>query len=212
MPSQSLEQFYNLLSYVDQLIAIPAKLQSGRGRRHEQDAIHRAGVVMTVAAWQAYIEKVLGEALQAIGNDINDLGNGGPAPNWAKHSYLLRCAALQISIKKFNTPNDTNVRDLLHDALGFNPWPSWTWQKGPRQWNVSEVRSRTNSWVTIRHSVAHGFPLPQNIEWIKNSNGTPRLTLNLLKECRKHFAHIANQTDIAFSTYLNSHHGLAAPW
>jgi hypothetical protein len=63
MSSGSLGECTNLLGSVDQLIIIHGKLQQGRGRRHEQDAIHRAGVVLTVAAWQAYIEKVLTEAL-----------------------------------------------------------------------------------------------------------------------------------------------------
>ena len=43
MPSNAHKQFTELMGYVDQLIGIHGKLQQGKGRRHEQDAIHRAG-------------------------------------------------------------------------------------------------------------------------------------------------------------------------
>lgn len=64
--SEARSSFETQLALVDQLIAIHGKLQAGRGRRYEQDALHRAGVVLTVAAWQAYVEKVIGEALDLI--------------------------------------------------------------------------------------------------------------------------------------------------
>lgn len=210
MPSNSMAAFNDQLEPVNQLVAIHGKLQTGRGRRHEHDAIHRAGVVMTVAAWQAYIEKVLVEGLDAIAADIDN--HAAPAPNWAKHTYKMRRASLLTAIKRFNTPNDVNVRDLFLEALDFSPWPSWCWRSGPRQWSVEEVRSRTNTWVLVRHSVAHGFPLPGNVPWLQDNHCRARLTLGLLKECRRHFTHLVNQTDRSFSAHLVDHHGLAAPW
>ncbi|RUU89389.1 hypothetical protein EOB59_19145 [Mesorhizobium sp. M7A.F.Ca.MR.176.00.0.0] len=165
---------------------------------------------MTVAAWQAYVEKVLAEALDSIANDLQD--PAAAAPRWATHTFLMRRAEVQIEIKKFNTPNDVNVRDIFRNALGFNPWPFWEWRQGPRQWSETEVRSRTNIWVTVRHSVAHGFGLPAGIYWLQGNNGQARLTLGLLKECRKHFAFLVDKTDRAFSAHLVQHHGLMAPW
>lgn len=208
--SESLTAFHNQQELVDQLIAIHGKLQSGRGRRHEQDAIHRAGVVLSVAAWQAYIEKVLLEALETISGDLREPGDA--APNWALHNFNLRRAQIKTLIKKFNTPDDVRVRDLLRDAIGFNPWPSWEWRQGRRQWDAKEVRQRTNHWVKIRHSVAHGFALPADIDWLQDANGRPRLTLWLLNECEKHFAHLAEKTDQALSAYLASEYGLEEPW
>lgn len=99
MSSSSLSQFKTLLGSVDQLIGIHGKLQKGRGRRFEQDAIHRAGVVMTVAAWQAYIEKILEEALEVIGKEIADRQGKMTAPNWARQAYLMRRADIKTSIK-----------------------------------------------------------------------------------------------------------------
>lgn len=212
MPSQSHQAFLDQLKSVEQLIAIHGTLQAGPGRRHEQDAIHRAGVVMTVAAWQAYVEKIIPEALDVIGADIRDPAAVPPAPTWSRNSFLLHCAAVQIQIKKFNTPNAANTRDLLKASFGFDPLPFWVWHQGPRQWDNKRTRKRTEDWVRIRHTIAHGYALPDDMGFLKGVNGNARLTLGLLKECLKHFKHIALKTDDALRDCLENDYGITAPW
>ena len=208
--SNSLNAFTNQLGLVDQLITIHGRLQSGRGRRHQLDALHRAGVVLTVAAWQAYVEKVLAEGLDAIAADMAT--PAAAAPRWSVHTFQMRRAAILNLIKKFNTPDDVRVRDLFQDSIGFNPWTRWNWIQGRRNWSVQEVRDRTNGWVNIRHSIAHGFGLPVNLPWLRDGAGPPRLTLELLQECRRHFVHLVNQTDSAFADFLVTNHALPRPW
>jgi hypothetical protein len=208
--SQAAEDFRRQLAHVDQLVAIHGKLQRGRGRRHETDALHRAGVVLTVAAWQAYVEKIIEEALRAIDADMAN--PAAPAPHWAVHTFQLRRAEIQKTIKKFNTPNDVNVRDIFQDSFSFAPWTSWEWRVGPRQWDSAETRRRTNTWVLVRHSIAHGFSLPPDVAWLQGENGQARLTLSLMKECRKHFAYLVDRTDRAFASHLANIHGIAPPW
>lgn len=70
MASNAFGSFETLLGSVDQLIEIHGRLQTGAGRRHRQDALHRSGVVLTVAAWQAYVEKVSVDALDWIESQI----------------------------------------------------------------------------------------------------------------------------------------------
>jgi len=214
MPSNAHAQFITQLEFVSQLIAIHGKLQTGKGRRYEQDAIHRAGVVMTVAAWESYIEEVVMEALDALERNAGiAVGTGATVvPAWARHAYSLRRAEIAENVKKFNTPNDVKVRDLLLGALEFNPWPDWHWHSGPRQWNERDMRDRLNDWLQVRHSVAHGSALPANISWLQDSQNRPRLTLQLLKECKKFFEYVATQTDVGFRRWLVNHHGVPTPW
>lgn len=197
-----------MLGFVEQLIVIHGKLQEGAGRRHEQDAIHRAGVVMTVAAWEGYIERSVLEALDAMEANA---GVGG-APSWARHAFALRRADIKRSVKKFNTPNAVNVRDLYLESLEFNPHPHWVWHVGPRQWNDKTTRDRLDSWLLVRHSVAHGVLLPSDIPWIQDPQLRPRLTLALLKECKRFFEHVAARTDAALAHHLANHHGVANAW
>lgn len=209
--SASLVAFESQLGPVDQLIAIHARIQTGRGRRHQQDALHHAGVVLTVAAWQAYVEKVVKEALQAIEDDL--AAANPPSPRWALHSFLMRKSHILNILKKFNTPNDQNVRGIFQESLGFDPWPSWAWNRHGRNWSAAVTRTRTNGWVLVRHSVAHGFELPPDLPWLRqNAASAPRLTLGLLEECKRHFRFLANQTDAALAMHLNSQHQLAVAW
>lgn len=208
--SQSLANFTTQLGLVDQLISIHGSLQAGRGRRHEQDALHRAGVVLTVAAWQAYIEKIVAEALDIIDAEMRNPLAG--SPQWAVHTFQLRRAAILNAVKKFNTPDDVKIRDLFQDSFGFSPWINWEWRQGRRQWTQAETRRRTNTWVLVRHSIAHGFPLPSDVDWLQGSNGQARLTLNLLQECRKHFVYLAERINHAFADHLMTAHGIARPW
>ena len=202
MASNSLGEFEGLLGSVDQLITIHRQLRQGPGRRYEQDAIHRAGVVLAVAAWQAYIEKVFQEGLQHIENHVNAPAAGVAPPAWATVTFLMRRASINKSISEFNTPTRRMFSASSKNSLEFDPWPSWTWHVRRRNWTSQTFRNRTDDWLKIRHSIAHGFQLPNNMNWIQVANGAPRLTLGLLQECRKHFHFLARRTDQAFSNYL----------
>jgi len=208
--SAALMKFSEQLKLVEQLIAIHRKLQTGKGRRHQQDALHRAGVVLTVAAWQAYIEKVLMEALDAI--EANLMNVNVPASSWALQMFKMRKAELTSVVKKFNTPNDANTRNLFLKSFEFDPFTCWEWRQKRPVWNIQKVRNRTNTWVNVRHSIAHGFDLPTNVPWLRGSSGVPRLTLKLLEECCKHFIHLTSKTDAAFSDYLVNEYNLPRPW
>jgi hypothetical protein len=207
MPSNASNQFSNLIAYVDQLITAHGKIQSGRGRRHEQEAIHRAGVVLVVAAWESYVETVLKEAFASV------VASAAGGPSWASHILKLKEAEVKKAAGEFNTPNAENVQRMFKAALDFDPIPAWKWRAPQRNWNSNQMKERLNAWVRIRHSVAHGGELPNNITWIQApTTHKPRLHLPLLKDCKAFFEHVVDQTDQAFRSWLINHHGVAAPW
>jgi hypothetical protein len=215
MPSDASRQFDGLMAFVDQLVAIHGRLQQGKGRRHSQDALHRAGVVLTVAAWESYIESVVLEALNVIESEAFDTHAVLPPPPvspWARHAFFLYRTQIETKVKRFHTPDATGVRDLLQESLACNIWPSWHWTARRRHWNSEEMRKRLNAWLRIRHAVAHGSPLPSDIEWIESARGDPRLTLSLLRECKAFFSRVVNQTDGAVAAHLIQHHRLTAAW
>lgn len=202
MASQASQDFADLMASVEQLIAIHARIQSGRGRRHRQEAIHRAGVVLTVAAWQAYIEKVAIEALQKIERRITLDEDGEPTPAWARASFKFRKPAITKTVGDLNTPNSQNIWRLFDSSFGFDPRPHWIWNSPRRTWTSGYFQTRTDEWLRIRHSIAHGNELPSNLTWIHNAAGTPRLTLKLLKECQRHFRELVRRTDIALIRFV----------
>ena len=151
MASRSLGDFERLLSHVDHLIEIPGKIREGRGRRFNQEAVHRAGVVMTVAVWQAYIEKVTLEVLDRIESslDIPD-ANGNMCPHWEKNVFQVSSSPTRQSVAKFSTPNTNNVYSLFKAAFDFDPRPNWGWHHRRRQWSAADMVSWTDQWVRIR--------------------------------------------------------------
>lgn len=203
------------MGFIDQLIEIHRKLQQGQGRRREQDAIHRAGVVMVVAAWEGYVEKVLLEALTAIERDAGIVA-GAPVPAglpaWTRHTFGIRRTELVNALKQFNTPNAQNVQRLMREWMQFDPFPAWSWHVKARQWDTAEMQKRANQWLNIRHGIAHGSGLPTDIQWMQDAQHRPRLTLTLLKECKRFFERLVQQTDDSFRVFLQVTHGVAAPW
>ena len=147
----------------------------------------------------------------SVGATVASAATPALVPTWAKNLFSLRRAEIEKNLRRFNAPNSTNARNLFIDTLEFNPWPDWNWHAGPRQWNGKQMPDPLNCCVLIRHSVAHGFPLPDDIQWILSANGKPRLTLSLLRECKNFFVHVATQTDSAFAGHLCTHHGIPAP-
>lgn len=220
MPSRASQRFSLLLESVDQLIKIHSSLttatghvQAGRGRRHKQDALHRAGVVMTVAAWESYVEEVAIESLAAIETTAGGavIHPAAPMPAWARQIIALHRSSLTQILSRFNTPNAENVRDLFANAVGFDPWPTWTWRSRRRQWNELQTRTRLNHWLQVRHSIVHGFAMP-NYDWLHDRHGQPKLNLRLLKECKRNFEHLVLTTDRSLENHLQVQHGIAAPW
>jgi hypothetical protein len=196
----------SLLNHVYNLENIHGSLAAGRGRRHNQDALHRAGVVMSVAAWESYVEDVLKEAIVKI----------KPVAGAPLHAVLVHRIAERDAnkrVKEFNTPNAQNVRKLFQENLDFDPWPHWTWVAGTRRnWNSVRMQKALNDWLTIRHCVAHGASLPNDIAMLRNSQGSHSIRLAHLQECRDFIKHIATQTDSALSSHLVAQFGIAAPW
>lgn len=205
MPSNAINHFKVLMDNVDQLVEIHGRLQAGKGRRHRQDSLHRAGVVMSVAAWEAFTEAIVQEAADAIAP-----GPGAPLHAVAMHQYI-KIASKQAA-RKINTPNSQNVRRLFQDALDYDPWRDWSWSSPRRQWTSKEVRDRLDEWLRIRHCVAHGASLPGDIPWLKHNGGVPRLVLYDLKDCRQFFAEIAAQTDRGVSRHIAGAYKITPPW
>lgn len=208
MSSNALESFEESMDYVEQLIDIHSQVQTGKGRRHRKEAIHRAGVVLIVAAWQAYVEKLAKEALEQIDTKLNDPTN----PSWVKASFTFRKPSIRKSIGDLNTPNSQNVQRLFLWSFGFDPKPHWIYRVAGRNWNSQTFCDRTDEWLRIRHTIAHGNGLPQNLVWLKNDAGTPRLNLNLLRECERHFRKLAETTDFAMSQHLSNEYDIDLDW
>lgn len=144
MPSNSftvhLEQ---LLLDAEELDDAHTELRTGNpGRQYGLAPLNRAIVIMSVSAWESYVEELMRESVLAL----RPLGLAmGTWP--ALNAYV---AGL---LGNFNTPSPGNVERLIRNCLGLaDVHLSWTWQ------NCSSAQAvqRLADSLTYRHQIAHG--------------------------------------------------------
>lgn len=176
-----------LLKDALELDAIHTQLRTGSpGRQFGLASINRAAVVVSVSAWESYVEELMRESLLAL-RPANLQSTAWPALN----AFILG------EIGRFNTPNAQNVANLLSRCLGLaNVTSSWGWK------NCTQAQAviLLNQALGFRHEIAHGVnPRPT----IHNaySSWLPGFILRL-----------ARCTDNAVRQHLTAVCGLAQPW
>lgn len=111
-------------------------------QRFATAAISRAVVVVCISAWEAYIEEVVRESLQALHD---------PMP----HSGLAQALdeLLRADLDRFNTPTAGNVRLLLRQTVGVRDIRrSWYWPG----MTIVQTSSELGQALAFRHQIAHG--------------------------------------------------------
>jgi hypothetical protein len=141
---------------------------------------------MCVSAWEAYIEELVRESLNALRPAAPPLGVW-PALN----------AAVRGQLGRFNTPNTDQVRMLISDALGLQDvHHSWTWRSCTSEQAVQRLGLATD----LRHRIAHGVN-PRAI--IHNSYS---------KRLPEFFRRLGLCTDDAVRQHLVNVLGVPNPW
>jgi hypothetical protein len=176
-----------LLDDAAELIAAHRRLKTGTpGRQYGLGSINRDIVIACVSAWEAYIEELVREALEAIRPPAPPLGLW-PALN----------ATVRGQLGRFNTPNVENVRMLISDALGLpDVQHSWTW---PNCTSAQAVQ-RLIRVMELRHQIAHGV------------NPRPAIQHQYSSPLPGFFHRLALCTDNAVRHHLVTVHGIGNPW
>ena len=176
-----------LLSDVRDLIGAHEQGRTGRaGRQWHLAGLNRSIVVMAVSAWEAYVENVVIEAVNAL------RPQAGPPGSWP----ALK-ASISTAKGRFNTPNPQNVKNFVQNGIGMpDITASWSWQ---RTTPVS-ARQRLEDVLTQRHQIAHGVhPRPQ----IRHSHA---------KSLPLFFKNLAKNTDSSISTYFDEEFDIQLNW
>src|SRR6266478_846124 len=110
MPSAAFAQHLTaLLADAEELIEAHRRLRTGRrGRQWRLGALHRAVDVIAVSAWEAYVEEVIKESLEAIRPSAPPMGIW-PSLN----------AAVRSEVGRFHNPNAEQGRSLFAYSLGL---------------------------------------------------------------------------------------------
>ncbi len=92
---------------------------------------------------------------------------------------------------------------------GYDPINDWTWPQ--RRMMGPEVRSRLDEILQVRHSFAHGFPMP-TYDWNTSHSGEVRLTLRVIEETEAFFANLVSVTDSGMRQHIQGSYGRTLAW
>lgn len=176
-----------LLEDSEHLIEASRKLPRGEsGRRLRMLAINRAIVVASVSAWEAYIEELIRESLDALRPPTPSLGLW-PALNATVRGQLARS----------NNPNTENIRLLLSDALGLQDIHTfWTWHN----FTSDQAVQKLSAVMTLRHCIAHGV------------NPRPVVDSFYAGQLPEFFRRLGRSTDLAVRDHFVNVLGIVNPW
>jgi hypothetical protein len=177
-----------LLRDAEELNDSHAVLKTGNpGRQFGLASLNRAMVVMSVSAWESYVEELMRESALAL----RPAGPPFAAPWPALNAYV------QGRLGSFNTPNQYNVEQLIRNCLALNDIHlTWSWQNC----TSAQAIERLSVAMNYRHQIAHGVnprPVVQNFY----SSQLPNF-----------FRRLARCTDDAVRNHLVGVHGIANPW
>jgi hypothetical protein len=176
-----------LLRDADELARAHTHLRTGSpGRQYGLTFLNGAALVMSASAWEAYVEELMREAVQALRPAVPHLG-AWPALN----AYVMGL------LGNFHTPSQANVERLVRNCLGLaDIHVAWAWQNCPS----AQAVQRLTQVMTYRHQIAHGV------------NPRPTILYNYSSPLPAFFRRLARCTDDAVRRHLVNVHGIPAPW
>lgn len=188
MPSNAFSvHLRQLLLDAEELDDSHTQLRTGTpGRQYGLASLNRAAVVMSVSAWESYLEELMRESILALRPAVPPLD---PWP--ALNAYVTGLIA------RFNTPSPPNVDQFIRNCIGLaSVSTSWTW----RNCTSPQAVQRLADAMTYRHQIAHGV------------NPRPIVQNHYSSRLPEFFRRLARCTDDAVRNHLVGVHGIAVPW
>lgn len=183
----------------------------GAGRKHRQDILNRAAIVLISACWESDIEDVAVEASDYLLENARtydafpvkirtlasrelrradderrvwDLAGDG----WRKVLQDHRESVKDKWLRDFNTPKSQQVRHFYSGLLGLDVTSAWSW----KAMSTKQACEKLNEYLTIRGNIAHRVRHDENVP---KKQG---------KEFLAHVANLARKTDEALADHLSN--------
>ena len=166
----------------------------------EIQVYYHAALTAYVAAWNAYTNNLVREFYNLISDPSNQIFDA---------VYSIAHQAAGNALRRFNTPNWENTRDILVQYTGYDPIGDWGGSQ-PNM-NLEQVKQRLAEILNVRHSFAHGSDMRAYV-WTQSPSGRVRLTSKAIRETEAFFKNLVKVTDRGMKEHIELTYGLASIW
>lgn len=224
MPKHVLQTLEIRLADAERLIEIHEEttgLQAGR--RFNFDALNRSAVILSVAAWEGFVEDLLKhgakffaqrlEGPSALPENVRDAmiaqmhADGGWAKLtekskrgiWSLSGSGWRAAYLRYAserIRALNTPNYENLNKLFASVLGLSDFAQ-NW--GAKRWSKQAYVTKLDEVLLLRHRIAHGALGNETV-----GKGRAKSAIALVRRAAGWTSHATDTHVLSFDTLLKS--------
>lgn len=169
----SLKNFNQALSEAQQLFDCFEAL-NGQEAIAAPDALKKASLILTLTAWETYVEDV---AMELFYEQIKIL-KGSNLGGFAEKQLVKR-------LRFFHNPNTRKTKDLFEEFFNFDVTVHWRWN------NVEpkEARDQLNRWISKRGDAVHRATVDYTQPQVINKKE--------LSKCLQFFKELAQATDKA---------------
>ena len=140
------------------------------------EVLKRASLIMTLTAWETYVEDRVMEIL----NSKYSVIQGSHLGNFVEKR-------LSDELKRFHNPDSSKTKKLFVDFVGIDVTENWSWA------NVDPKTARTalNKWLNKRGDAVHRSRIEKN--------GPHIVKREDLDKCVRFFKELVAATDLALS-------------
>ncbi len=139
MASQAYSLFQTALADAEKLVSIFDQLPSPEAQQ-QNEVLKRAALIMTLTAWESYIEAFL---MERVAQKISGI-TGSYSGNFIERK-------LNIEIGKLHNPTSEKVKQLSQDFLETDLTEKWRWANT----EPAEARRQLNQWLNKRGDAVH---------------------------------------------------------
>ena len=174
--SESLKNFKIAISDAEELMGC---YDSMNNSNHEvaPDVLKRAALIMTLTAWETYVEDMATELFNIKFGALQ----GSHVGNFMNEQFLIR-------LKTFNNPDSLKTKKIFLEFFGIDVSEKWVWNNYQ---DPDEVRSKLNKWIKRRGEAVHRSQTDLTKPHIAKRDE--------IEKCIRFFSELANATDKALA-------------
>lgn len=171
--SNSLKSFHFAISDAEELLDCYDVLNNSQEHKGS-DALKRSALIMTLTAWETYVEDVITELFE---NKFGAL-QGSQIGNFMERQ-------LSIKLKTFHNPNSSKTKQIFEEFFGYDVTEDWCWNN----YLPKQARETLNKWISKRGDAVHRAVTEQNKPHIVKRDE--------LQKCIRFFKDLVTATDKA---------------